>query len=365
MLAVQKGSIAERAHDVVVMIAGGGAIRSGPLGGGDDIAVDRVVTAPSSGGRALFVQPKGAATVQPGGWFEFHMAPSKIPRGGLDYWAALFPLTDGCPWLGEVGWLIPGTALLKRFKGKAQGRVRVPVDPSRPHEWAKYKVARADLAARYARALRVQLPASPRPLWRALLETSRANVLETALDCHLRAGSDGLLRLWKPLTDDEGLDSGAKFVGNPTILGLQPKGVFKRDSEGLIQVHIPRATLFPNPATFLVINEFLPDRLAWGPYSWFIPTTAVADRVERAGGTLVLRVSPNPRSTKDNFLKWRHPMEDLPLAVATALTAVSRRWKRIPKTAADLHLAQRALLGPRATRAGAAAVVALQRAAVS
>ncbi len=62
LAARQKGAVVEFAHDIVLAVQSGGAIRSGRVPYDDD-GFDRIVTAPGRTDRSLLIQPKGALTL--------------------------------------------------------------------------------------------------------------------------------------------------------------------------------------------------------------------------------------------------------------------------------------------------------------
>jgi len=366
--AKQKGTVAELAHDIALAVLSQGEIRSAPVNYDDD-GIDRIVYAPTRTKLALFVQPKGAFTLQRGRVYEFRVPLWKVPPDPSNYFAALFPMSATAPWLADNFWLVPGPALLERSSRDKALVIRVPAAPDPSNHWERFRIPRAALPAAYARALGMHLRPRRQAQNSGLSETAQAFVIESALVCHLTMGSGGALQGWTPFVDRQGFDSSVNFAGSPTVLFLQPKGALSRGPDGLIQAHVPASTFHPNPFAFLVILEYIPSALTMGPYSWFIPMAAIADRVAKSKGTFVVKVSPSPRSTKDNFLPWRYPTAQLPAVVATALASLAKRDGRapLPSKRREILAAQKAMVGASAMRLRtdpATCVAALRRAAM-
>lgn len=348
LAARQKGAVVEFAQDILLAVESGGAILGGRVPYDDD-GFDRIVTAPGRTDRSLLIQPKGALTLQRGRSFEFRVPLWKLPSDPSNYFAALFPMKDTAPWVADDFWFVPGRALLAGSSRSKARVIRVPRVPDPSNRWERFRIPRAHLARAYARALRLKAPPARARARSTLSETAQAFVIETALKLHLTMGTAGALQTWDPFVDRQGLDASVNFSGSPVFLGLQPKGAFGPGPDGLIQVHVARSTFQPAPFAFLVILEFNPSTLTLGEFAWFIPTLAIAKRVARSRDTLVFKVSPNPKSTKDNFLPWRYPTAQLPGVVATALAALADdpHLRRVPCRPHEVASAGRSILGPR------------------
>ena len=346
----QTGAIAEAGHDIVAVLSSGLRLRAARTQP-DDHGLDRLMYAADAPDRVLLVNPKGASAVQDGHFWTFRVVMDAIPRDASRYFVTLCPLQAESPWIGKWVWVVPGEAVRARAGNSKYKMIQVPAEPSATNPWERYRVPRSGLGRHYLGLLGA--PRTPRAAGGSH-ERSRsaaAFLLETAQFCHLTVASRGLLHVWRPFVDVQGVDQSVNFAGNPAFLMLQPKGVLGRTARGLIQAHLEASTFHPSPHSFVVVGEMDPPTMAQGEFTWLIPTEAISEHVGRSRGAFVWTVSPDPAAKRGEFLQYRHATRDFPHVVATTLAVLSRDGPRaeLPASRDEIRRAQASLLRPRAS----------------
>jgi len=91
----------------------------------------------------------------------------------------------------------------------------------------------------------------------------------------------------------------------------------------LIQANIHRATFFPDPRHYILVQQYDRAAAAWHPWSWFIPSTEFASLARGQGAFLLFTTTMNA-SHVNRWTPYRVPTQDVAAIFRRKLNATAR-----------------------------------------
>lgn len=96
------------------------------------------------------------------------------------------------------------------------------------------------------------------------------------------------------------------------------------NSTQLIQANIHRATFFPNPRHYILVQHYDRDAATWHPWSWFIPSTDFANLARGQGAFLLFTTTLNTGHV-NRWTPYRVPTHQVASIFRRTLNATARR----------------------------------------
>ena len=253
--------------------------------------------------------------------------PALHPSRNLDFTFVDFSLTTRE--LTDPAWLVPSEKLAEVCTPAGSAKSRGP-------RWlfsANRSGLAHDRAARYQVAIR-ELAAARR--WsilppRAPVAGVSANPIETGafFERHFdaafleAASGDEILMTAAPENFGRHRLAFSKESGRWASIAVH--GSAASNSTNLIQANVHRATFFPHPRHYILVQHYDRQAATWYPWSWFMPSTDFARLATGKGAYLLFTTTLNPHRA-NRWLPYRIPTADAAAAFKAALhQSASRR----------------------------------------
>ncbi len=275
----------------------------------DDHGVDLRAYIP--GARAtLDIQVKAAFTAGAGRSYQFHVDAQAIPRDASRYLVVCVLGTDRLPGLAEPTWLIPGSVIKRRAKGRPSHVFSVSPYGPRPSQWDKYQAPLADLG----KAVLARLEAAEgRPVPRrkgGISPRARGVIIEDAVTFELIMGSKGRLTVFRPFADTAGLDFEVLSLDSCVSTAAQLKGTFMESTDEKVTVLVPEDTFRPRGDRYVVVAPYVPREMRLAPTVWVVRADVFGRLAPRTRKKLVFSSSPGSR-TRNRWAPYRYAPGEL------------------------------------------------------